>query len=202
MLVPRATRSSSSCPNVSTIASAAPVPAASRASFEGWSSCMTSSVFPPFSSKVTVVTGPSSPPSSLVQTRRECGATSRYLPKNAIDFESPRSKTRRYPPPTRTSISQESRDMPIDFGTHHCLNSSGLVHASNKRCAGPLMVRVTTTSRSDFRSTVVLFFMGTLSLVASIDFVLPFQFGDNPIQLIEACVPELAVLLKPRSLLL
>src|SRR5436190_17860983 len=24
--------------------------------------------------------------------------------------------------PTRTSISQERRNMPIDFGTHHCLN--------------------------------------------------------------------------------
>jgi hypothetical protein len=34
-LAPRLTRSSSSCANVSTIASAAPVPAASRASFEG-----------------------------------------------------------------------------------------------------------------------------------------------------------------------
>src|SRR5262249_14603681 len=35
VLAPRVTRSSSSCPNVSPIASAAPVPAASRASFEG-----------------------------------------------------------------------------------------------------------------------------------------------------------------------
>src|SRR3990167_7811619 len=137
---------------------------------------MTSSVLPPFSSKVTVVTGPPSPPSSLVQTRREYGVTSMYLPKNSSGFEASWPNTKRYLPPTRTSISQERRDMPIDFGTHHCLNSSGLVHASNKRCAGPLMVRVTTTSRSDFRSTVVLFFMGTLSLVASIDFVLPFQF--------------------------
>jgi hypothetical protein len=34
-LAPRVTRSSSSCSNVSTVASAAPVPAASRASFEG-----------------------------------------------------------------------------------------------------------------------------------------------------------------------
>src|SRR5262245_51963642 len=34
-LAPRVTRSSSSCSNVSPIASAAPVPAASRASFEG-----------------------------------------------------------------------------------------------------------------------------------------------------------------------
>src|SRR6187431_2755718 len=160
---------------------------------------MTSSVLPAFSSKVTVVTGPPSPPSSLVQTRRECGVTSRYLPKNAIGFESRWPNSRRYPPPTRASISQESRDMPIDFGTHHRLNSSGLVHASNTMRAGPLKVRVTTSSRSDFRSAVVRFFMGvgSLSLVASIDLLLPFQFLDNLVQLVEAFVPELAVPLDP-----
>src|SRR4249920_866783 len=98
---------------------------------------MTSSVLPPFSSKVTVVTGPPSPPSSLVQTRRECGITSRYLPKN----ESPEPNSRRYLPPTRTSISQESREAPIDFGTHQRLNRSGLVHASNTMRGGALKVR-------------------------------------------------------------
>src|SRR5262245_59255326 len=151
---------------------------------------MTSSVLPPLSSKVTVVTAPPSSPSSssLVQTRRECGVTSMYLPKNAIGFESPWPKTKRYWPPTRTSASQESRDTPNDFGTHHCLSSSGLVNASNTMRAGPLMVRVTTSSRSDFRSTVVRFFMGvgSLFLVASIDFLLPFQFIDNLVQLVEA----------------
>jgi hypothetical protein len=45
--------------------------------------------------------------------------------------------------------------MPIDFGTHHRLNSSGFVHASNTMRAGPLKLRVTTSSRSDVRSTVV-----------------------------------------------
>src|SRR5512145_2818849 len=80
---------------------------------------MTSNVLPPFSSKVTVVTEPSSL-SSLVQTRRECGVTSLYVPKNA-DCESPCANSKRYLPPTRTSISQESRDIPIDFGTHHCM---------------------------------------------------------------------------------
>src|SRR5262245_45128116 len=165
---------------------------------------MISSVLPPFSSKVTVVTGPPSLPSSLVQTRRECGITSMYLPKNSIGFEASLPNTRRYSPPTRTSISQESRDAPIDFGTHHCLNSSGLVHASNTMRAGPLKVRVTTSSRSDLRSTVVRFFMGvgSLSLLASIDLLLPFQFLDNFVQLIEACVPELAVLLNPCRLFL
>src|SRR4029078_12068224 len=157
---------------------------------------MTSSVLPPFSSKVTVVTGPASPPSSLVQTRRECGVTSRYVPKNAIPWG---SNSRRYLPPTRTSISQERRDMPIDFGTHHRLNSSGLVHASNTMRAGPLKFRVTTSSRSDLRSTVVRFFMsvGSLSFLASIDLLLPFQFLDDLVQLVEACIPELAVFLDP-----
>src|SRR5215207_4878743 len=138
---------------------------------------MTSSVLPPCSSNVTVVTGPPSPPSSLVHTRRECGVTSRYVPKNAASG----ANSRRYLPPTRTSIAQESRDMPIDFGTHHRLNSSGVVHASNTMRAGPSKVRVTTSSRSDLRSTVVPLFMGvsSLSLLASINLLLPFQFLDN-----------------------
>src|SRR5512134_386847 len=157
---------------------------------------MTSSVLPRFSSNVTVVTGPPSPPSSLVHTRRECGVTSRYVPKNAIASG---SNSRRYLPPTRTSISQERRDMPLDFATHHRLNSSGLVHASNTMRAGPLKVRVTTSSRSDLRSTVVRFFMcvGSLTLLASITLLLPFQFLNNLVQLVEPCVPELAVPLDP-----
>src|SRR6188474_3836996 len=111
-----------------------------------------------------------------------------------MDSEASWANTRRYLPPTRTSISQESRDMPIDFGTHHCLNSSALVHASNTMRAGALKARVTTISRSDFRSTVVRFFMGagSLSLLASIDLLLPLQFLDNVVQLVESCVPELA----------
>src|SRR4026209_500362 len=146
---------------------------------------MTSSVLPRFSSNVTVVTGPPSPPSSLVHTRRECGVTSRYVPKNAIPSG---SNSRRYLPPTRTSISQERRDMPIDFGTHHRLTSSGLVHASNTMRAGALKVRVTTISRSSFRSTVVRLFMGlgSLSLLASIGFFLLFHFFNNLVQLVEA----------------
>src|SRR6478736_1743992 len=162
---------------------------------------MTSSVLPCFSSNVTVVTGPPSPPSSLVHTRREGGITSRYLPKNATPSG---SNSRRYVPPTRTSISQERRDMPIDFGSHHRLNSSGLVHASNTMRAGPLKVRVTTSSRSDFRATVVRFFMGggSLSLLASINLLLPFQFLDNLVQLVEAFSPELPVPLNPCCLFL
>src|SRR5262245_66301067 len=107
--------------------------------------------------------------------------------------------TKRYVPPARTSMSQDSRDMPHDFGTHHCLNSSGLVHASNTMRAGPSKVRVTTTSRSDLRSTVVRFFIGmvSLSFLASIDLLLPFQILDNLVQLVEACVPALAIPLDP-----
>jgi hypothetical protein len=41
-----------------------------------------------------------------------------------------------------------------DFGTHHRSNSSALVHALNTMRAGAPMVRVTTRSRSDVRSTV------------------------------------------------
>src|SRR5262249_51658283 len=110
-------------------------------------------------------------------------------------FEASWPNTRRYLPPARTSISQERRCMPTDFGTHHCLNSSGLVHASNTMRAGPLNVRVTTSSRSDLRSTVVRFFIAvaSLSLLASIDLLLPFQFLDDLVQLVEACVPELVI---------
>src|SRR3984957_20337536 len=105
----------------------------------------------------------------------ECGVTSLYVPKNAI-CESPCANSKRYLPPTRTSISQESRDFPTELGADHCLNNSGLVHASNTMRAGPLKVRVTTISRSDFRSTVVRFFMvlGSFSLFASNDLLLLF----------------------------
>src|SRR5262245_37039858 len=122
-----------------------------------------------------------------------------YRPKNSIGFESPWPNTKRYLPPVRTSASHESSDMPNDFGTHHRLSSSGLVHASNTMRAGPLKVRVTTSSRSDFRSTVVRFFIGvgSLSFLASIDLLLPFEFLDNLVQLVEASVPDPAVPLDP-----
>src|SRR5262245_59715437 len=70
--------------------------------------------------------------------------------------------------------------------------------------AGPLMVRVTTTSRSDFRSTVVRFFTGpgSLSILAFIALLLSCQFLDNLVQLVEAFVPAVAVPLEPRRLFL
>src|SRR5277367_4240095 len=115
---------------------------------------MTSSVLPPCSSKVTVVTVPSSL-SSLVQTRRERGVTSMYLPKNAIGFEASWPNSKRYLPPTRTSASQENRDTPVDFGAHHRSSSSGFVQASNTMRAGQLKLRVTTSPRSDLRATKI-----------------------------------------------
>src|SRR5262245_18816126 len=158
---------------------------------------MTSTVFPPFSSKVTVVTAPPSSPSSLVQTRREGGVTSRYLPKTSMNVVVSLPNTSRYLPPTRTSISHNRSDIGIDFGSHHRLNSSGLVHASNTRRAGALKVRVTTSSRSDFRSSVMRLFMRasslsrSLSFLASIDPLLLFQFFQNLVELVEARRPQL-----------
>src|SRR6185369_13809440 len=158
----------------------------------------------PFSSKVTVVTDPPSPPSSLVHARREYGFTSTYVPKNATGSGPPTSNSNRYLPPTRASSSQDTSFIPIDLGTHQRLNNSALVNASNTIRAGPLMVRVTTTSRSDFRSTVVRFFTrpGLLSILAFIALLLSCEFLDNLVQLVEACVPALAVPLEPGRLFL
>src|SRR5690348_3291312 len=92
--------------------------------------------------------------------------------------------------------------IPMDFGIHQRLMSSGVVQAWNTMRAGPSKVRVTTSSRSDSRSTDVGFFMGvaSLSLLASIGLLLPFQFLDDLVQLVEACGPELAVALDPGCL--
>src|SRR3984885_11603811 len=121
-----------------------------------------------------------------------------------MDPEASWPNSRRYPPPTRTSISQERRDMPIDFSAHQRLRCSGLVHASNTMRAGPLKVRVTTSSRSDFRSAVVRFCMGagSLTLFASIDFILSFEFLDYLVQLVKARLPQLAIPLDPCRLFL
>src|SRR5262249_37714033 len=112
--------------------------------------------------------------------------------------------SRRYLPPVRTSISQDSRGTPIDFGTHQRLNSSGLVHASNTMRAGASKVRVTTSSRSDFRSTVVRLSVAVDSPcpLSSLGFLLEFQSRDDLVQPIEACAPELAVPLDPGCLFL
>src|SRR5262245_4449012 len=102
----------------------------------------------------------------------------------------PLPKLRRYFPPVRTSISQDSSVMPIDRGTHHCLNSSGCDHALNTSRAGAANVRVTTTSRSEVRSTVV-GFAGLLSLPATIALLLHFELFDHAVQSVETRGPEL-----------
>ena len=83
--------------------------------------------------------------------------------------------------------------MPNDFGGHHSLNSSALVHASKTMRAGASKVRVTRSSRSDVRSAVV----GLL-----IDLLLAFQVLDNRVQRVEARGPDLAVALDPGRLFL
>src|SRR5262245_65538315 len=64
--------------------------------------------------------------------------------------------SRLYCPPVRISMSQDSRERPHDFGTHHCRNSSGLVQASNTMRAGAANCWVATKSRSELASTTVL----------------------------------------------
>src|SRR3954471_15498915 len=90
--------------------------------------------------------------------------------------------------------------MPNDFGTHQRSNSSGFDHASNTKRAGASNDRVTTTSRSDFRSTFVTFFIRARSpsLLPSIRLLLPLQFLDDLVELAEALVPELVIPLDPR----
>src|SRR5689334_3828777 len=95
-------------------------------------------------------------------------------------------------------MSQESSDMPADFGTHHCLNRSGLLHASKTICSGASNVRVTTSSRSDLRSTLVAFLVARLlSLLWDICLLLAFQVFDKFVQGVEASAPDLAVTLDP-----
>src|SRR6476646_2866593 len=63
---------------------------------------------------MTVATAPPSAPSSFVQTRRECGVTSMYRPKNSMGFAAAGwPNTKRYVPPVRTSASQERKEMVV-----------------------------------------------------------------------------------------
>src|SRR6187551_3764700 len=70
--------------------------------------------------------------------------------------------------------------------------------------AGASKVRCVTSSRSELRSTVVRFFIaaGSRWVSASIDLLLPVQFLDNVVQLVEARFPEPAIPLDPVSLFL
>src|SRR5262245_7975062 len=87
--------------------------------------------------------------------------------------------------------------MPSERGTHQRLNSSGSRQASNTSRGGASNIRVTTSSRSDLRSTVVRCFTAPLPLPASIDLLLAFQFLDDVVQRAETRVPELVVALDP-----
>src|SRR5690606_6862164 len=120
-------------------------------------------------------------------------------PKNAMGSSAAGwLNTKRYVPPVRTSASQETKVIPNEGGVHHRLSNSGFVQASNTMCAGALKTRVTTSSRSDFRSAVVGLLPGSawFSFAASISF-LPLQFINDLVQLVETCAPELAVALDP-----
>src|ERR1700761_3386062 len=88
----------------------------------------------------------------------------------------------------------------MDFGTHHCPNSSGRVQASNTMRAGASNTRVTTISRSERRSAVVACcaLPVSRSFPSAISLLLAFQFLDDPVQLGEAGVPDLAIALDPR----
>jgi membrane peptidoglycan carboxypeptidase len=82
---------------------------------------------------------------------------------------------------------------PRNWNRRQSLNRSDLVQASNTMRAGALKVRVTTSSRSDFRS---------IAVWLVIDFLPAFQILDNPVQRVEAVGPELSVALDPRRLFL
>src|SRR5262245_37755271 len=122
-----------------------------------------------------------------------------YRPKKSIDGMDSLLKVKRYLPPTRTSISQETSDMGTDFGTHQRFISSGVVQASNTMRAGALNVRVTTRSRSDFRSTVVWFFVGSRSFVFTA-LLLFLEFLDDVVQVVEARCPHALIPFEPRRL--
>src|SRR5262245_34369628 len=92
----------------------------------------------------------------------------------------------------------------MDFGTHHCRNSSASVHASNTASGGPAIVRVTTSSCSDARSMVMrsIVEVASAALRVSIDVLLSPPFGDQLLQCLESFVPEATLRLDPGGLVL
>src|SRR5690348_8660266 len=97
-------------------------------------------------------------------------------------------------------MSHESSVRPADSGTHQRWNNSALLHASKTICAGASNVRVTTSSRSDLRSTTVRFTTALLSFASGICLLLPAQVPDDFVQSVETRAPHLAVLLDPGGL--
>src|SRR4051812_29801694 len=86
----------------------------------------------------------------------------------------------------------------IACGSHHCPNSCGVVHAWKTRRAGASNVRLTTTSRSEVRSTLTgRAAAGWLLPVLSIGALLVLEVCDHVVQRAEARVPQLLVALDP-----
>src|SRR5262245_24157636 len=86
---------------------------------------------------------------------------------------------------------------PCDRGAHQRRTSSGRVNASKTIRAGPLNVRVITTSRSDTRSIVVGFTVVDSFFPAAIRLLLVFELIDELVQFPEARIPELPIALEP-----
>src|SRR3954452_4021602 len=92
----------------------------------------------------------------------------------------------------------------MDFGTHHCRNSSASVHASYTMSRGPSIARVTTSSCSEVRSIVVRFVVVLTSAVLRVSIVqlLPSSVRDDLLQRVDPGVPQPALLIDPRRLVL
>src|SRR3569833_3676058 len=111
--------------------------------------------------------------------------------------------TNLYAPPGRTSASHEMKVMPKDLGVHHFMMSSGVVQASQTMRAGASKLRVTTTSRSEWRSVVVTGLGGcSLARIASMGLFLLLELFNDLVQFFEARRPHLAVALDPGGFLL
>lgn len=82
-----------------------------------------------------------------------------------------------------------------DLGAHQRLTSSGLVQALR---ADPLNVHLMTISRSDLSSIDVrLMVAGSLPFFAIMGLLLVFELFDEPVQFLEARIPDLTIALEP-----
>ena len=94
--------------------------------------------------------------------------------------------------------------MPMDLGTHHCANSSGLVQASNTIRGGASKVRVTVTSRSDVRFTSCRAIDRDHPPLAIVHHCSPSRLSSSTTlsSSLEPGIPKLAIPLDPFRLLL
>jgi hypothetical protein len=115
--------------------------------------------------------GPPSPPSSLVQTRRECGVTSTYLPKNSA--WAARRHRGRTPngicPPTRASLAGSRTPHRLRYPPplEQLGPGPGLEHDARRAVEGSRDDQLAV--RLPFHRRAVLPGAGSLSLLASID---------------------------------